>query len=107
KGESNFQRRFPGHVRTGYVVLKDSIAVVLLNSNFQKLSAQDIATQDAWYMRTLAELDQANDVRAVIVCCHHSPFSNSRLVGSSPAVQRHFVPPFLNTTKACVLISGH
>ena len=106
-GERNFQTRFPDHVRTGYVVRKDSIAVVLLNSNFQKLSKADVALQNAWYARTLAELDSAADVRTIIVCCHHSPYSHSKMVGSSPAVQQHFVAPFLKAGKTSAFISGH
>lgn len=107
KGERNFQARFPDHVRTGYVVRKDSIAVVLLNSNFHKLSKADVLLQNAWYTRTLAELDSAADVRTIIVCCHHSPYSHSKMVGSSPAVQQFFVAPFLKTEKTSVFISGH
>ena len=107
KGERNFQTRFPDHVRTGYVVRKDSIAVVLLNSNFQKLSQADVLQQNAWYKGILAELDSADDVRTIIVCCHHSPYSHSKMVGSSPPVQESFVAPFLKAGKTSVFISGH
>src|SRR5690606_3088132 len=37
-GALRFQSRFPQHVETGYTVIRDSIAVVLLNSNFKKMS---------------------------------------------------------------------
>ena len=107
KGERNFQDRFPGHVRTGYTIRKDSIAVVLLNSNFSKLSKADMALQNDWYAHTLALLDTAPDVRTIIVCCHHSPYSQSKLVGSSTAVQEHFVAPFRNARKTSLFISGH
>ena len=48
KGEEKFQTYFPEHVRTGYVKVVDSVAVVLLNSNFGKLTAAESATQVAW-----------------------------------------------------------
>src|SRR5881398_1373577 len=34
KGEKKFQKRFADHRLTGYVEVSDSVAVVLLNSNF-------------------------------------------------------------------------
>ncbi len=107
QGERNFQERFPEHVRTGYLVVKDSIAVVLLNSNFSKLSRTDILAQNAWYARTLAEVDSMPGVRTTIVCCHHSPYSYSKMVGSSPTVQEYFVKPFLAARKTSLFISGH
>jgi hypothetical protein len=106
-GTLRFQTRFPQHVSTGYTVVRDSIAVVLLNSNFKKMSRGQIREQDEWYRKTLAMLDTCADVRAVIVCCHHSPFSYSKLVGSNPNVQRHFVAPFLEHQKTRLFFSGH
>lgn len=106
-GALRFQSRFPQHVSTGYTVIRDSIAVVLLNSNFKKMSRASIRLQDEWYRKTLATLDTAADIRAVIVCCHHSPYSYSRLVGSNPHVQRHFVEPFLHHQKTRLFFTGH
>ena len=106
-GERRFQERFPGHVRTGYTVVKDSIAVVLLNSNFGKLGKEGMRVQDAWYARTLHELDSLPSVRSIVVCCHHSPYSSSKLVGNNTAVQAHFVDPFLKARKTGLFISGH
>jgi Icc-related predicted phosphoesterase len=106
-GTLRFQTRFPQHVSTGYTVVRDSIAVVLLNSNFKKMSRGQIREQDEWYRNTLAMLDTAADVRAVIVCCHHSPYSYSKLVGSNAQVQRHFVAPFLEHQKTRLFFSGH
>jgi hypothetical protein len=107
KGESNFQRRFPDHIDTGYVSIIDSIAVVLLNSNFKKLSSAEINRQEHWYTTTLNKLNSEPAVRTIIVCCHHSPWSNSRVVGSSLPVQNRFVPAFISTPKCSLFISGH
>src|SRR5258705_12066010 len=41
RGEKNFNKRFPEHRRTGYLKVIDSISVVLLNSNFSKLSSEE------------------------------------------------------------------
>jgi len=107
KGEANFQKRFPMNVRTGYVSVTDSVAVVLLNSNFRKLSAADVAAQKEWYKQTMTSLDAADSIRAVIVCCHHAPFTNSKIVGCSHKVQDYFVEDYISSKKAQLFITGH
>jgi Calcineurin-like phosphoesterase len=107
KGETNFQRRFPDNVDTGFVSITDSIAIVMLNSNFSKLSAAEIDNQERWYVSTLKKLNTESSIRTIIVSCHHAPYSNSRIVGSSAEVQRYFVPAFMQTEKCHVFITGH
>jgi UDP-2,3-diacylglucosamine pyrophosphatase LpxH len=107
RGEINFQKRFPSHVRTGFISTMDSIAVVLVNSNFSRLTAAEINQQQAWYEAALSTLDKDPKVMAVIVTCHHAPYSNSKLVGSSIPVQTHFVPAFLKARKSVLFITGH
>ena len=107
KGMRKFQERFPEHSPTGYVEVKDSVAVVLLNSNFGSLSAEENATQLAWYKATLNKLDKDSSIQFIISGCHHSPFTNSKIVGASKDVQDKFVPLFLASKKSRLFISGH
>jgi len=107
KGETNFRHRFPDVVNTGYVSIVYSMAVVLLNSNFAKLTAAEIDKQQRWYTTTLSGLDSDRSIKTIIVTCHHAPFSNSRIVGSSGPVQRYFLPAFLRTAKCRLFITGH
>lgn len=107
KGEINFQRRFPDHVNVGYVSLVDSMAIVLLNSNFKKLTAAEIETQQRWYTATLKALDSNPSIQTIIVSCHHAPYSHSRIAGSSVPVQRYFLPAFMQTAKCRLFITGH
>ena len=107
KGERNFVKRFPLNVRTGYVSVTDSVAVILLNSNFSTLSVSDKKIQDDWYQKTLEMLDSSEAIKAVIVTCHHAPYSNSKVVGSSTQVQNNFVPAYLKSKKAKLFITGH
>lgn len=107
RGEVNFQKRFPDNVDVGYVSITDSIAVVMLNSNFKRLSAAEIDKQKSWYVATLAKLNTDSAIKTIIVSCHHAPYSNSRIVGSSMQVQHFFVPAFQQTPKCRLFITGH
>ena len=106
-GEKNFLKRFPDNVDIGYASITDSIAVIMLNSNFRKLSEIESQKQRRWYETTLRNLNRDSSVKTIIVSCHHSPYSNSKIVGSSSLVQRYFVPSFIQTTKCSLFISGH
>jgi UDP-2,3-diacylglucosamine pyrophosphatase LpxH len=107
KGERNFNKRFPDNVRTGYVSVTDSVAVILLNSNFKKLSATDNQKQINWYQTELNSLDTSEAIKAIIVTCHHAPYTNSIIVGSNTSVQQNFVPAFISSKKAKLFITGH
>ncbi|HXD77157.1 MAG TPA: metallophosphoesterase [Puia sp.] len=107
KGELNFQHRFPDNVDVGYVSIIDSIAIVMLNSNFRKLSAVEIDKQQRWYTAMLQRLNGNDSIRTIIVSCHHAPYTNSRIVGSSLPVRRYFVPAFIQTAKCKLFITGH
>jgi hypothetical protein len=107
EGQRKFQQRFPDHQRTGYTVHYDTVAIILLNSNFRALLPHEIEQQDEWLKTTLADLDADATVQSVIVCCHHSPFTNSRIVKPSREVEEKFVPLYLDSRKARLFLSGH
>jgi hypothetical protein len=106
-GEDEFQKRFPHATRTGYLRRAGPLAVVLLNSNFNVLSEEERATQLSWYQETLQDLEKDNTVGLVVVACHYSPYTNSKIVSPSAEVQESFVPPFLASVKARIFLSGH
>jgi 3',5'-cyclic AMP phosphodiesterase CpdA len=107
KGQQKFQKRFPEHVNTGYVQVIDSVAIVLLNSNFGNLTPKENAKQLEWYDNTLKELDADSAIQYIITGCHHSPFTNSKIVSGSATVQQQFVPLFLRSAKSRLFLSGH
>jgi Icc-related predicted phosphoesterase len=107
RGQRFFQQRFPMNVGTGYVAVTDSVAVVMLNSNFAALSAADEKKQEDWYASTLSSLDTEAGIKAVIVCCHHAPYTNSTIVKCNKNVQRSFVPGYIASKKAQLFITGH
>lgn len=107
KGEKKFEKYFPEFNQTGFVEIKDSIAIVLLNSNFGKLSKDENEKQVDWYKKTLQSLDADPAVQFIITGCHHSPYTNSKIVRSSEDVQQKFVPAFLASAKSRLFLSGH
>jgi hypothetical protein len=106
-GVSNLVARFPFMATPWYVRRVGPLAVVMLNSNFTRLPEGGAAKQQAWYERTLKELDDDSTVSAVIVGCHHSPYTNSTIVDPSAEVRENFVPAYLRSGKARLFISGH
>ena len=107
KGQKKFQSHFPEHSRTGFVEIIDSVAVILLNSNFSTLTKTEDEAQVDWYKNILIKLDRDSAVEYIITGCHHSPYSNSKIVGSSKAVQQKFVMPFMRSKKSLLFLSGH
>jgi predicted phosphodiesterase len=107
EGMRKFQARFPAHHATGYCEIIDSVAVILLNSNFDKMPASDMAMQDNWYGNTIKEMDNDPAVKFIVVGCHHSPYTNSKVVGPSLRVQEKFVPAFIHSKKCVLFLSGH
>jgi len=107
KGAAQFQSRFPVHSPAGYVEVVDSVAVVLLNSNFNKMPDSLISKQDNWYTHTMHHLDEDEAVKWVIVGCHHSPYTNSKVVTPSELVRQKFVPAFVKSKKGILFLSGH
>lgn len=102
-----FRKRFPSVKRTWYVVKLNSVAVLILNSNFSRLSDSEIEEQKKWYSNTVEELEKNDSINTIIVGVHHSPFTNSKVIDPSEDVQNNFVPQFLKSKKGKLFISGH
>jgi hypothetical protein len=106
-GIQRFENRFPEQWLYGYFVSIDSIAIFMLNSNFTNLSEDELSKQSIWYKSEMDSLDLDPSVKAIIVCTHHAPFSNSKIVGSSAPVADLIVPIFEKSKKSRLFISGH
>ena len=107
KGTANFRSRFPMYNPAGYTEIIDSVAVVLVNSNFAKMTTAEILAQDNWYNGTIKKLDKDDAIKFIIVGCHHSPYTNSKIVKPSMEVRQNFVPAFINSKKCMLFLSGH
>jgi len=106
-GEANLKKRFPDFRRTGYTVHYGSFALVFLNSNFGELNPSEEIQQQEWYNQELRSLEQDSTIKLVAVGCHHSPYSNSTIVGHSQQVRNKFIPSFMKSDKCRLFLSGH
>jgi len=107
KGTKNFRSRFPMYDPAGYLEIVDSVAVILLNSNFSKMTSAEILAQDNWYSNAVKKMDNDPAVKFIIIGCHHPPYTNSKVVKPSMAVRQNFVPAFINSKKCVLFLSGH
>ncbi len=107
RGLQNFKEQFPEVPLFGYCVKKDSVAIVMLNSNFNKLSSTEIQRQQVWYMATMDSLEADNGIKMILLCSHHSPYTNSKIVKPSKEVAKFFLPKFFDSPKSMLYISGH
>ncbi len=108
KALDNFFSRFP-HLqqRSWSALVFQSVGIILLNSNFDELTDAQRQEQTDWYRKTLEQFQRNDSIRAVIVTCHHPPFTNSKIVSDNTGVQEYFVKPYIQTPKAKVFFTGH
>lgn len=81
--------------------------IVLLDTNFGVLGREKADEQTWWLERTLAEFEASPDVRVVICCTHHPPYSNSVSPVPQREVRQRFVPSFQRLSKPALFFSGH
>ncbi len=107
QGIEKFMQRFPEYQPTGYSVVIGQIAIIILNSNFGYLDDMQISKQQVWYEQFLDSCQQDASIRAIIIGCHHPPFTNSKIVSSNRDVQSYFLPGYVNTPKTKLFLAGH
>lgn len=83
------------------------VGIIMLNSNFTELSADQRKQQTRWYLGALKHFEEDSSIASVIVACHHPPHTNSSVVGDDKEVQRAFEAPFDSSKKTVLFITGH
>lgn len=82
-------------------------AIVILNSNADKLDDEIKAQQKRWYDSTLASCDGDSTLQWIFTVAHHSPFTNSDMVTGSDFMRKEYLPAFYASPKSRVWIGGH
>ena len=104
----NFFARFPSlEGRTWYAFTVGRTGFVIINSNFGELGAARRESQVRWYLDVLERWRCSEEVDFIVVCSHHPPYTNSRVVDASAQVARDFAEPFRKHPKAAFFFSGH
>jgi predicted MPP superfamily phosphohydrolase len=93
--------------RRWYSFTWKGLGLILLDSNFSTLSAEEKDRQKRWYFNELERFENNKEIDSVIVCCHEPPFTNSRVVGPNKQVKDDFANPFLRFRKTSFFFSGH
>jgi len=107
KDKANFRQRFGSFEDNINVQCIDSLAIIMVNSNFSRLSAGETHAMLARYALAMDSLQKLTYIESIIVCTHHAPYTNSKVVEPSEKVQQLIVPKYLSTPKANLFISGH
>jgi Icc-related predicted phosphoesterase len=107
EGAARFKKRFPEFPRSWFSVRIVPLAFIVLNSNFTELTRVARAEQKKFYEEQLAALENDPEVKGIVVCTHHPPYTNSKIVNPSVDVEQEFVPLFLKSRKARLFLSGH
>ncbi len=103
----SFLQRFP-HQRSRIHGLTrlGAIALITLDSNLTKLSAEEVVRQEREYVQWIDELEEDPDVRLVIVASHHPPYTNGGYA-LVRGLEEMFARPFLEASKTKLYLSGH
>ncbi len=83
------------------------VAIVILNSNFDRLKKSEIAAEESWYSYALKTCESDTAIRFVISVDHHPPHTNSAAVSGSNDVRKYFLPAFFSSRKSVLFVSGH
>jgi hypothetical protein len=107
KGKEHFAETFPYIKPDWYSERIRNIGIIILNSNFSHLDESQQKEQNHWYLEALKKFDKDSTITIILVGCHHSPYTNSKIVGPSSEVQTYFVQPFIRSRKSKLFLSGH
>ena len=107
EGAARFKKRFPEFPLSWFSVRIVPLAFIILNSNFGELTRKERAEQQKFYAEQLAALENDPEVKGIVVCAHHPPYTNSQIVRPSFEGQREFVPLFIKSRKTKLFLSGH
>lgn len=101
------RRRFPDMCHDHYVRIVDSVAIVLLNTNFDEMSEREVRNERRWFAHMLRQLDADPAIMHVVVAGHHPPYTNSTVVTDDRILRRAFVPLFTRADKTALWLAGH
>lgn len=103
----NLTSRFPVAKQRWYTVVTDSIAFVMLNTNFDEFSRDTAVKELRWFKTRMRQFTSDPSIRCIVVCGHHPPFTNSSIVQDEHILKQYFLPIFHKSHKSRLWLSGH
>jgi predicted phosphodiesterase len=105
---NNFFVRFPYlESKRWYSFTFKRVGFLMLDSNFKRLTADEMKQQNDWYRAELVHMEESADIDFIIVCAHHPPYTNSKTIKPSERVRIDFAEPFQRRRKTAIFFSGH
>jgi 3',5'-cyclic AMP phosphodiesterase CpdA len=99
------RRRYRDLANGGYYAKRwGRLGLVWLDTNLEGRAA---TRQGAWLARTLATLDQAPDIEAIIAFSHHPALTNGIARYGHEGLRRDLLPSLQRSKKALALFSAH
>jgi Icc-related predicted phosphoesterase len=104
----NYFERFP-HLehRRWYSFTWKNVGIVIVDSNFRKMTTEQIETQARWYQNELVRFDSDEKIDFFIICCHTPPFTNSKVIRPNKKSEKYFAGSYMQSRKAVFFFSGH
>lgn len=104
----NFFRRFP-HLenRHWYGVTYGPVRVLILDSNFSRLSDAQQSAQMAWLKEELQKAQDDATIRAVFIAAHHPPYTNCKVHGPDETMLKEVDPLARTCSKYRGMFGGH
>ena len=101
------RERFPMVDSLWYSVVIDSVAYMMLNTNYRDFGMQVMSRQWEWYNQQMQEYEENDSVLFIVVLGHHPPYTNSTVVDDEDVLQQYFLPAYMLSRKSAVWFSGH
>jgi len=90
-----------------YSLTYTNCGLIMLDSNFAKLSKEDIARQNKWLGDTLSKYRDDSHISFVFVFFHHPPFTNSKHNQPDKQARDNFVSLLDKFSKVKFVFNGH
>jgi hypothetical protein len=100
----NARARFPQLGSGGYAMRFHELGLIWLDSN---VTGDAASRQTAWFGEALKALDDAGEVRGILVFTHHPAYTNGKHRHPEPYVTSDVLPRFLAAKKTMAMMSAH
>ncbi|MFQ5505126.1 MAG: metallophosphoesterase family protein [Planctomycetota bacterium] len=92
--------------RRWYPLRRPPVLVLMLDSNFKKMSRKESERQMSWLAESLTAAERDPEIRAVLIVAHHPPYS-VHMGGGEPRVRKAFWDSAAKHAKFVAFFSGH